>query len=476
MTWETFAQWSTSTSAGDPAGDPAGAHPWLYCAAELVESLDQLASTGTDPDWLDAPTKAALLVELARIGERVSALRLRVLAGAGDVAAEAGARSAGTWLAHATRQDPGRLRFEERLASRLESYDATRAALRSGEVSVGHAAAVLDALDELPDDLDPDVVARAEAHLLGECADFTPKQVRRLGRHLLRVVAPERADAHEEAVLNAEEARARVRTRLTLSPQGDGTTRITGLIPDLSAAVLSRALKAYTNPRRDHHDAGTTGTAAGPDGACPADGAGPADSAGPADGAGPPDGAGANGVSSAGAGDGQRIPAEVRRGQAFCALVEHLPVDGLPTQGGSPVAVVATVELDKLTAALGAVTLDTGGEISAAQARRLACQHALIPAVMGGASVPLDLGRSARLFSHHQARAHAITHRTCQTDGCDIPAAWCERHHLTPWNAGGRTDLANLVLLCAHHHHRAHDPTYATTWSEAGAVTFHRRT
>jgi len=415
-----------------------GVHPWVDCVAELTRSLDRLAGSGVDPDWLDTSARGALLVELACVGERVASLRLRVLAGASDVAAADGARSAAAWLAHATRQDPGRLRFEERLASRLEAWDATRAALGVGEVSVGHAAAVLDALEELPADLDPDVVARAEAHLLGECADFTPWQVRRLGRHLLRVVAPERADAHEEAVLNAEEARARVRTRLTLSPQGDGTTRITGLIPDLSAAVLSRALEAYTNPRRDHHSADTA-TTADPS-------------------------------------DGQRVPAEVSRGQAFCALVEHLPVDGLPTQGGSPVAVVATVELDKLTGTLGAVTLDTGGEISAAQARRLACQHALIPAVMGGASVPLDLGRSARLFSHHQARAHAVAHRACQTEGCDIPAAWCERHHRNPWNTGGPTDLANLVLLCAHHHHRAHDPTYATTWSEAGAVTFHRRT
>jgi len=447
----------TGVRAGAQSG-AVGVHSWVACVSEIGGSLDRLAGSGVDPDWLDVPTKAALLVELARVGERVASLRLRVLAGAGDVAAADGARSAGVWLAHATRQDPGRLRFEERLASRLEGYGATRAALGVGEVSVGHAAAVLDALEELPADLDPDVVAGAEAHLLGECVSFTPRQVRRLGRHLVRVVVPERADAHEEAVLNAEEARARVRTRLTLSPQGDGTTRITGLIPDLSAAVLSRALEAYTNPRRDHHDAGTTGAAAG---AGDVDGAGPADVE-----------AGVVGA----AGDGQRIPAEVRRGQAFCALVEHLPVDGLPSQGGSPVAVVATVELDKLTAALGAVTLDTGGEISAAQARRLACQHALIPAVMGGASVPLDLGRSARLFSHHQARAHTIAHRVCQTDGCDIPAAWCERHHRSPWNTGGPTDIANLVLLCAHHHHRAHDPTYTTTWSEAGAVSFHRRT
>ncbi|WP_157571620.1 HNH endonuclease signature motif containing protein [Nocardioides alkalitolerans] len=446
------AERAAARAARAPAAGPAGPrHPWVACAAEVAASLDELESSGSDPDWLPTEAKAALLVDLVRLGERVAAARLRVMSGASDVAAADGARSVGSWLAHATRQDPGRVRFEDDLAARLEHHPAVRTALAAGTVTTGHAAAVVDALDDLPTDLDADLVARAEAHLVGECVEFTPRQVRRLGRHLLRVVAPDLADAHEEARLHAEEARALVRTRLTLRAQGDGTTRITGVLPDLSAAVLSRALDAYTNPRRDHH---ATDPASAP--ADPSSGAGV--------------GAGS------GSSDGQRIPAQVRRGQAFCALVEHLPVDGLPTHGGSPVAVVATVELERLVEGLGAVTLDTGGEISAAQARRLACQHHLLPAVLGGDSVPLDLGRGRRLFTHHQARAHMVRHRECQADGCDVPAAWCERHHRTPWNAGGRTDLAQLVLLCAHHHHRVHDPGYRTTWSDAGSVTFHRRT
>ena len=142
---------------------------------------------------------------------------------------------------------------------------------------------------------------------------------------------------------------------------------------------------------------------------------------------------------------------------------------------------MVTIDAEKLHHALGTATL-TGGShtldspgLSAGQARRLACHHGLLPAVLDGDSVPLDLGRTSRLFTHHQARAHAITHPTCQAEGCDIPAAWCERHHRTPWANGGRTDLAEIAFLCSHHHHRVHDPAYHPTWT-GDTLTLHRRT
>jgi hypothetical protein len=79
------------------------------------------------------------------------------------------------------------------------------------------------------------------------------------------------------------------------------------------------------------------------------------------------------------------------------------------------------------------------------------------------------------LFSSPQRKAHAITHQTCEAQGCTVPAAWCESHHKRdPWAAGGTTDRADLGFLCPWHHHRAHDPTYRVDWSATGA-TFHRR-
>ncbi len=48
-------------------------------------------------------------------------------------------------------------------------------------------------------------------------------------------------------------------------------------------------------------------------------------------------------------------------------------------------------------------------------------------------------------------------YRTCAIGDCDVPFEHCEIHHITPWELGGLTDLANLIPTCARHHHQIHD-------------------
>ncbi len=117
----------------------------------------------------------------------------------------------------------------------------------------------------------------------------------------------------------------------------------------------------------------------------------------------------------------------------------------------------------------------TGDLITAAQARRLACTAKILPAVLGGDSIPLDLGRARRLFSPAQRKALLIRDTTCRAEGCEVPGTWCDAHHTDPWSTGGPTDLTNGVLLCNHHHHRAHDNTYRNDRLPNGDLRFHRR-
>jgi hypothetical protein len=63
----------------------------------------------------------------------------------------------------------------------------------------------------------------------------------------------------------------------------------------------------------------------------------------------------------------------------------------------------------------------------------------------------------------------------CRAEGCTIPAAWCEAHHLRPWADHGRTDLADGALLCSHHHHLAHDSHYHHTIQADGRLRFRPR-
>ena len=118
----------------------------------------------------------------------------------------------------------------------------------------------------------------------------------------------------------------------------------------------------------------------------------------------------------------------------------------------------------------------TGDTLTAAEARRLACTAQIIPAVLGGTSEILDLGRTRRLFSPAQRKALAIRDRGCRAEGCDIPAAWSEAHHHQPWSRGGKTDLKDGLLLCSFHHHRTHDPHWHTQRLPGGDVRYTRRT
>ena len=94
-----------------------------------------------------------------------------------------------------------------------------------------------------------------------------------------------------------------------------------------------------------------------------------------------------------------------RMGEAFVAFLETADASRLPIHGGNATTVVVTIPLEALRAELasavprgGAVPGDdlVGDRVTAAQARRLACTAQIIPAVLGGRSVPLDLGPSRR--------------------------------------------------------------------------------
>lgn len=147
-------------------------------------------------------------------------------------------------------------------------------------------------------------------------------------------------------------------------------------------------------------------------------------------------------------------------------ILEHLPTDRLA--GKVAATVVATVSVESLKDGLAAAQLDTGQMISAGQARRLACNAGILPAVLGGSSLPLDLGRTDRFFTEAQRVALATVYTECAAVGCDRPYAWSELHHEDPWARDGQTDLDKAVPLCGYHHRRMHDPRFVTSISTVG--------
>jgi hypothetical protein len=186
-----------------------------------------------------------------------------------------------------------------------------------------------------------------------------------------------------------------------------------------------------------------------------------------------------NAASSSGSGIDPDLSTPVRHGIAFTHLIETYPAEKLPKTGGCSATVVVTMTLEQLLAHLdhaGVCTLDTGGRISAAEARRLACTAGIIPVVLGGKSQPLDVGRTRRLHTESMRLAMGVRDGGCTAQGCETPPGLCHAHHDTPWSAAGPTNVDTGRLLCPHHHRRIHDPRYETQRIPGGKVSFHRRT
>ncbi len=118
--------------------------------------------------------------------------------------------------------------------------------------------------------------------------------------------------------------------------------------------------------------------------------------------------------------------------------------------------------------------LTDGTLISAADARRLACDAQVCRLLTGPNSEILDLGRNKRTVSAAQWRALVIRDRHCRMPGCYRPASWCDAHHLLPWDQLGRTDLSDMCLLCRHHHTLIHRDGWTITNQGNGILIFTR--
>jgi hypothetical protein len=71
---------------------------------------------------------------------------------------------------------------------------------------------------------------------------------------------------------------------------------------------------------------------------------------------------------------------------------------------------------------------------------------------------PLNVGREQRLFTRRQRIALAARDGGCLWPTCDRPPSWTEAHHTWQWKRDhGKTDIADGILLCRHHHMLLHN-------------------
>ncbi len=158
--------------------------------------------------------------------------------------------------------------------------------------------------------------------------------------------------------------------------------------------------------------------------------------------------------------------------EIFGWVAEHGDPTITPSAGGRRPQVTVHIRLEDLQNRARAACLDFGGTPSPAALRRLCCDAAVIPLVLGGAGQPLDVGRASRTIPDGLRRAVAARDRGCAHPGCTRPVSWCEIHHILPWEAGGATALSNLVMLCTVHHRQIHSSGWSVRIAPDGLPEF----
>lgn len=409
--------------------------PAAVACLDALEGVLDTMSTDAYAD-LDVTTLRCVVDRVRRAKARLAAHELaavRELDTHRAAAANGKKPRTGDELANSFGRDRQESNRAVRNAKNLQAARKTEQALAAGEIAEGQAAVVAGAIAGLDDSVTDEQRDACEAALIEDAKRMPIGDLRRRALRATDAFKPKpEAAADEDEALRARERRARQRAEMWMHDDGDGTWRFGGRIPALQAEMLKNALDAYAAPRRRH-------------------------------------------LSPEQEREQDELTYAQRMGRAFMALIEHLPTDLLPTHGTTPATVTVRIDLDDLKKKLGAATLTSGARISNSEVRRLACNHGILPMVFNGGSLPLDMGRSKRLFTPTQRLAQDQRDLGCVTPGCEAPPTWCEGHHWKQdWAHGGTTNIDDGCLLCPMHHHQAHEQEWQFRLAPDGVIEVRR--
>jgi len=397
-----------------PTTPPDLDHPVLTALDAVVDAVTPVNLPGA-VDWFrftdtERLTVTRRILEVRASMDALVSQAIGCLDRDGVTEREACVRTA-NWLRSTNHLSLGAARREVAAGRALTSrFTATADALAGGEVSAEQASAIVRVLDELPPEMSDVQIQAGEASMLEHARQLGPTELERCSRHLLDVLAPEIAEANDADRLERQRKQAE-RTR-HLSMGNDGHGSLYGRFK--LGACDGEALRAVIDAIAKRDLIGDDITPSG----------------------------------------GDRRTMEQRRADALVELARAYQRcgDG-PANGGDRPRINLLLDYTTLTDGLAPGTLlDSGHQITAHEARLLACDADILPIVCNGTGQPLDLGRQQRLFTAALRQALAVRDQGCTFPGCDRPPRDCDAHHIVPWWDHGDTALHNGALLCRFHH------------------------
>ncbi|MEV6298907.1 DUF222 domain-containing protein [Actinoplanes sp. NPDC051861] len=212
----------------DIAASCAAVPVWPLSEPDLLDALDGIHAA-------QQMLHAALLHVVREIDGRA-------------IPTEHAATSTTVWLRNRLRISPGTAARMVTQARLLDNDPILDRGISRGRVNNEQLTAIAAALGDLPKDLDPTTREQATTLLTDWAPRLDPNGLRISGQRILDHIAPEVAEATEEARLRRAEQRAREQRFFTLSPLGDGRVRLRGILDAESAATISAALDPLCRP------------------------------------------------------------------------------------------------------------------------------------------------------------------------------------------------------------------------------------
>ncbi len=277
----------------------------------------------------------------------------------------------------------------------------------AGQISAEHASVIVKAIDAIPSHLAAQFSGLVETTLVEQARHLHPGEVAKAGLVLL-------ARIDQDGVAPREQDQQR-RRDFGLRDNRDGTSSPYGRFTPELGAIWKPILDALSAPQPDPTTPRT------------------APSTGPW-----------NPIRAA---PGSAATTRSSRPGCGCCAPAPCPTAVAPRSPCSP-----TCPRQQLREQTGYATTGHGDLIPVATLLRLASEATVIPVVFDDAGGILSYGQRRRLASCGQRQALAARDNGCCFPGCTRPPAWCQAHHVIPWNLGGPTALYNLCLLCAYHH------------------------
>lgn len=301
-------------------------------------------------------------------------------------------------------------------------FSQVSTALNDGTIGVDAAQAITAGLTPTLDHVAIDDLAAAEFELVAAATGASPDSPVPASADEIRIQACQwRAFLDPDGVRPTEDRAMAERAFSRGMTKGGLVCGTYALMPEI-AAKLDRVMDAHLSPK-------TTGTFLSDD-----------------------DRAAAEAAEAEGGRD-PRTDAQ-RRHDVFASMVDVVARSGdTPTIGGAAPTVLVSVTSEDLSRGRGVGWVDgVDDPISFASVKQFACTGGTQTIRFDSEGRIIELGSPQRCFTPHQRKAITLRDGGCLIPGCQIPAGWCEIHHVTPDAEGGSTHPDNGVLLCWFHH------------------------